>query len=153
MLSIAVGCDTNAEGMKNALVAFIKELGFANITDYGSASLYPELAFKLSTSVSEGKYDRGILLCGTGIGMCISANKVPGVYAAVLENPYSAERAQLSNMANIACFGAQTTGLETAKKLLKIWLDVTYTPNERSEPKLKLIRDYENVCPGETKAT
>jgi ribose 5-phosphate isomerase B len=147
MLSIAVGCDINAEDMKNKLVEYLKSLGYKRIADFGSTSIYPEVGIKLATAVSEGKYDRGLLLCGTGIGMCIAANKVPGIYAAVLENAYSAERAQLSNAANIATMGAQTIGIENAKKLLKIWLDVQYDPNSRSEQKVNYIREYETgVC-------
>jgi ribose 5-phosphate isomerase B len=143
MISIAIGCDINAEDMKKKLIEYLALLGYNDITDFGSSSIYPEVAIKLATAVSEGKHDRGILLCGTGIGMCIAANKVPGVYAAVLENAYSAERAQLSNAANIAAMGAQTIGIENAKKLLKIWLDVQYDPNSRSEPKVNYIREYE----------
>lgn len=147
MLSIAIGCDVNAEEMKNKIVEFLDSLGYKNITDYGSTDLYPRVAVKVATAISRGKHDRGILLCGTGIGMCIAANKVPGVYAAVLENPYSAERAQLSNNAAIATLGAQTMGIENAKKLLKIWLDVQYKPGGRSDPKLNCIREYEKtVC-------
>lgn len=145
MFSIAIGCDPNADDMKKKLVDFLNSQGYKDITDYGSADLYPEVAIKLATSVSEGKHDRGILICGTGIGMCIAANKVPGVYAAVLENAYSAERAQLSNSANIITFGSQTIGIENAKKLLKIWLEVKYIPGERSEPKINCIREYEKI--------
>jgi ribose 5-phosphate isomerase B len=143
MLSIAVGCDVNAEDMKQKLMEYLRSLGYEDVTDFGSSSIYPEVGIKLATAVSEGKYDRGLLLCGTGIGMCIAANKVPGVYAAVLENAYSAERAQLSNAANVVTMGAQTIGIENAKKLLKIWLEVRYDPNSRSEPKVNYIREYE----------
>jgi ribose 5-phosphate isomerase B len=145
MYSIAIGCDFNADEMKNELIDFLKELGYTRIADYGSSKLYPEIALKLASAVADGDHDRGILLCGTGIGMCVAANKVPGVYAAVLENAYSAERAQLSNCANIVTFGFQTIGIENAKKLLKIWLDVQYAPSERSEPKLSLIKEYEKM--------
>ena len=145
MLSIAIGCDINADEMKKKLMDYLDSLGYKNIKDYGSTDLYPKVAIELATAVSEGKYDRGILICGTGIGMCIIANKVPGAYAAVLENAYSAERAQLSNNANIATFGAQTIGVENAKKLLKIWLELQYIPGERSEPKIQLIKEYEKT--------
>lgn len=145
MVSIGIGCDSNAEEMKKKLLDYLDSLGYQSVTDYGSADLYPTVAIKVATAVSEGKHDRGILICGTGIGMCIAANKVPGVYAAVLENPYSAERAQLSNNANVIAFGAQTIGIENAKKLLKIWLELHYCPTERSEPKIECIREYEKT--------
>ena len=144
MLSIAIGCDTNGNEMKNLLMDYLDSLGYKNITDFGSAEMYPKMAIKLASAVSEGFHDRGILVCGTGIGMCIAANKVKGIYAAVLENAYSAERAQLSNKANVVTFGSQTIGIENAKKLLKIWLESQYSPGGRSEPKLELIREYEN---------
>ena len=145
MLSIGIGCDVNAEEMKKKLIEYLDSLGYRNITDYGSTDLYPKIAIEVATAVSEGKQDRGILICGTGIGMCIAANKVPGVYAAVLENAYSAERAQLSNNANVITFGSQTIGIENAKKLLKIWLEGKYSPTERSEQKVNCIREYERA--------
>jgi ribose 5-phosphate isomerase B len=70
MLSIAVGCDVNAEDMKQKLLGYLKSLGYEDVTDF--SSIYPEIGIKLATAVSEGKYDRGVLLCGTGIGMCIA---------------------------------------------------------------------------------
>ena len=151
MFSIGIGCDINADEMKKKLVEYLNSEGYNDVTDYGSTDLYPNVAIKVATDVSKGKLDRGILICGTGIGMCVSANKVPGVYAAVLENAYSAERAQLSNNANIVTFGSQTNGIENVKKLLKIWLNVQYVPNERSEPKIQLIREYENSVYSHTK--
>lgn len=81
------------------------------------------------------KIARGILICGTGIGVSIAANKVPGAYAALVNNVYQAQRAQLSNNANIITLGAQVTGIELAKCLVKEYLSVTFDPESRSMPK------------------
>ena len=85
------------------------------------------------------KIARGILICGTGIGVSIAANKVPGAYAALVNNVYQAQRAQLSNNANIITLGAQVTGIELAKCLLS----VTFNPESRSMPKVARITEYE----------
>ena len=86
------------------------------------------------------EYDRGILICGTGIGVCIAANKVKGVYAALLNNVYQAERAQLSNNANVITLGAQVTGIELGKCLVREYLANTAS---RSGPKVQAIVEYE----------
>ena len=89
------------------------------------------------------KIARGILICGTGIGVSIAANKVPGAYAALVNNVYQAQRAQLSNNANIITLGAQVTGIELAKCLVKEYLSVTFDPGSRSMPKVARITEYE----------
>ena len=89
------------------------------------------------------EYDRGILICGTGIGVCIAANKVKGVYAALLNNVYQAERAQLSNNANVITLGAQVTGIELGKCLVREYLAKTYDSASRSGPKVQAIVEYE----------
>jgi ribose 5-phosphate isomerase B len=97
----------------------------------------------VATAVAEGKYDRGILICGTGIGVCIAANKVPGAYAALVNNVYQAQRASLSNNANIITMGAQVTGIEVAKMMVDEYLSCTFDPQSRSMPKVQRIYDYE----------
>ncbi|MFS8630919.1 MAG: ribose 5-phosphate isomerase B [Bacillales bacterium] len=128
-MKIAIGADHNAFKMKEALKEYIKELGH-EVIDYGCHSEeevdYPGIAFDLATGVAEGKADRGILVCGTGIGMAIAANKVPGIRAAQCHDTYSAERAQLSNNAQIITLGAKVIGLETAKKVVETYLSVTF---------------------------
>jgi ribose 5-phosphate isomerase B len=90
-----------------------------------------------------GKYKRGILICGTGIGVSIAANKVPGAYAALCSDAYSTERSIKSNNANIMTLGAQVVGPELAKTLVKIWMRSEYTPGGRSEPKIQRIHEYD----------
>lgn len=142
---IAIGCDPNAAELKEALKEFMAAEGYA-FEDFGSEDpIYPNVAFKVAEAVAAGKFDRGVLVCGTGIGMSIAANKVPGAYAALLADPYSAERAIKSNKTNIATFGAQTMGPYVAKALLKIWLEAEWEPGTRSEPKVQRILDYAAV--------
>lgn len=143
MAKVAIGCDPNASGLKNVLINHLKELGH-EVEDFGSDDpIYANTAIDVAEAVAARKFDRGVLLCGTGIGVSISANKVPGAYAALVADPYSAERARKSNNANIMCMGAQTTGTEVAKYLLGIWMASEYTPGGRSEPKINRICEYE----------
>jgi ribose 5-phosphate isomerase B len=141
-MNIAIGCDPNAAGLKGVLIDHIKELGYL-CHDYGSDDpIYANVAIEVTEAVVAGKHDRGILLCGTGIGMCIAASKVPGAYAAVCQDPYSTERSILSNNANIMTLGSQVVGAELAKSLVTVWLNVTYISGSRSEPKIQRISEY-----------
>ena len=97
----------------------------------------------MGEAVAAKEYDRGILICGTGIGVCIAANKVKGVYAALLNNVYQTERAQLSNNANVITLGAQVTGIELGKCLVREYLANTYDSASRSGPKVQAIVEYE----------
>lgn len=142
MKSVLIGCDPNAADLKNSIIAHIESLGHT-CTDAGSEDpIYANVAIQVAEEVAAGKYDRGIIVCGTGIGVCIAANKVPGAYAALCSDVYSAERSVLSNNCNVMTMGAQVIGEELAKKLAEIWLGVTYVPGGRSEPKIQRIIDY-----------
>lgn len=99
---------------------------------------YPDVALPLAEKVAAGVYDRGILVCGTGAGMAICANKVPGVRAVCCHDPYTAERAQKSNNAQIMTLGAQVIGPETAKMLVDLWLTAEFAGG-RSLPKVAKI--------------
>lgn len=142
MKKIAVGCDPNASELNEVIKKHLVDLGY-EWEDYGSDDpIYANVAIKVAEAVAAGKHDRGILLCGTGIGMCIAANKVPGAYAANCFDPYSTERSRKSNNANILTFGSKVIGLELAKSLVSIWMNSDYTPGGRSEPKIQRIYDY-----------
>ena len=139
---VAIGCDPNASSLKEIIKTHLETLGY-EWEDYGSEdSIYANVAFKVAEAVAAGKHERGILLCGTGIGMCIAANKVPGSYAALCSDPYSTERSRKSNNANIMTLGAQVLGSELVKTLVSIWMDSEYTPGGRSEPKVQRILEY-----------
>lgn len=143
-MKIAIGCDPNAVDYKTALIPFIEKLGH-EVRDFGSDDpVYAHTAIALGEAVAAKECDRGILICGTGIGVCIAANKVKGVYAAEVNNIYQAERAQLSNSANVITMGAQVVGLELAKCFVREYLKNTFDPNSRSAPKVAAILNYES---------
>ena len=142
-MKIAIGCDPNATGLKEMIKRHLNDRGY-EWEDYGSNDpIYANVALKVAEAVASGKHQRGILICGTGIGMCIAANKVPGAYAALCSDAYSTERSRKSNNANIMTMGAQVIGPELAKTLVTIWMNAEYTPGERSEPKVQRICQYE----------
>lgn len=128
-LKIGIGSDHNAFDMKSELKKHIESLG-VEVIDYGCFSAdevdYPNIAFNVAENVRKGTVERGILCCGTGIGMAIAANKVPGVRAAQAHDTYSAERAQLSNNAHIITIGSKVIGIEAAKKITESYLGVTF---------------------------
>ncbi len=143
MKPVAIGCDPNAAAMKAVVVKVLQEMGHT-VQDYGSDDvIYANVAIQVAEAVAAGKHDRGILICGTGIGMSIAANKVPGAYAALVSDPYSAERAAKSNNANIITLGAFTVGAEVAKVLVKTWMQSQWTPGTGSQPKVDRILAYE----------
>ena len=142
MKKIAIGCDPNAAALKEAIKKHLTELGF-EWEDYGSDDpIYANVPITVAEAVAAGKHDRGILMCGTGIGMCLAANKVAGAYAALCSDPYSTDRSIKSNNVNIMTMGAQVMGIELAKTLVTIWMKSTYTPGGRSELKVQRIHEY-----------
>jgi ribose 5-phosphate isomerase B len=142
MKKVAIGCDPNAAFLKEIIKKHLSDLGY-EWEDYGSDDpVYANVAFEVAEAVASGKHDRGILMCGTGIGMSIAANKVPGAYAALCSDAYSTERSRKSNNANIMTMGAFTLGAELAKTLVTIWMESEYTPGGRSEPKIQRIYEY-----------
>ena len=142
-MKLVFGCDPNAEDFKQQLMEHARSLGH-EVTDFGSTDpIYARVAFKVGEAVAAKEFDRGILLCGTGIGVSIAANKVPGCYAACIHDVYQAERAQLSNMANVITMGSQVIGINLAKALMEEYLANTWDPNCRSFDKVQAILDYE----------
>ncbi|MDD5017542.1 MAG: RpiB/LacA/LacB family sugar-phosphate isomerase [Eubacteriales bacterium] len=142
-MKLAVGCDPNAAACKKNIIKTCLMLGH-DVIDMGSKDpIYANTAFRVAEYVVAGCADRGILICGTGIGMSIAANKVQGAYAALISDIYSAVRACKSNNANIACFGAFTIGEKLVSELVKVWLDARYVSGTSSEAKFQCIKDYE----------
>jgi ribose 5-phosphate isomerase B len=143
-MNIGFGCDPNATGLKEALMARARELGH-EVVDFGSEDpIYPHTAITVAEAVAAGRVDRGVVLCGTGIGVSIAANKVEGAYCALLSDVYQAQRATLSNNANMIAMGAQVIGVEVAKCLLSEYMAHTYDPASRSAPKVASIYEYES---------
>ncbi len=145
--SIAIGSDDAATDLKNTLMNYLKDQGF-QVEDYGDLCIdgtsYPDIAYELATSIKSGKHQRGILLCGTGIGMAITANKVSGIRAAQAHDTYSAQRARKSNDAQILTLGARVVGSELAKEIVKAFLESEFEAG-RSGPKVERIQFYENA--------
>ncbi|MGE5236966.1 MAG: ribose 5-phosphate isomerase B [Acidobacteriota bacterium] len=129
MPPVAVGSDDAGYALKERVAARLRETGYP-VTDFGCYSPepvdYPDVAFDLASAVARGEFTRGILICGTGIGMAIAANKVPGVRAAQAHDPYSAERARKSNDAQILTLGARVIGAELALSLVDTWLHAEF---------------------------
>ncbi|MBQ7879723.1 MAG: RpiB/LacA/LacB family sugar-phosphate isomerase [Clostridia bacterium] len=143
-MKIVFGSDPNATDFKYKLMDYVKELGY-EVFDLGSDDpIYANVAIECAKAVAAKKYDRGILVCGTGIGVSIAANKVKGAYAACIHDVYQAQRAQLSNSANIITMGSQVVGIELAKCMVKEYLSLTFDPNGRSKNKVERIFDFEN---------
>ena len=143
-MKIAFGCDPNATEFKLQLMDYVKGLGH-EVADFGSDDpIYANTAIEVAQAVAGGKYDRGIVVCGTGIGVSIAANKVKGAYEACIHDVYQAQRAELSNHANIITMGSQVIGIQLAKELVKEYLSVEWDPNCRSVDKVQRIVDFEN---------
>jgi len=144
-MKIAIGCDHNALELKNAIIGLLKERK-VEYEDFGTFTKdpidYPDIAKKVAYAIAEGKFERGILLCGTGLGMAIAADKVKGIRAAACCNIYQAERAIKSNNAQIMTMGSQVIGIELAKLLVIAWLDSEFQGG-RSERKVKKIMEIE----------
>lgn len=143
-MKIAVGCDPNAHVAKEEIIEYIKKNNLGEVTDFGSDDpIYANVAIEVAEAVVRGDYDRGILFCGTGLGMSLAANKVKGAYAALLSDVYSAKRARLSNDANIACLGAFTIGNKLREELVYAFLTNEFEPGCSSQPKVDAMRAYE----------
>ncbi len=143
-MKIAIGCDPNAQEAKEQMIAYLTKKGYGEVTDFGSEDpIYAHTAIAVGEAVASGEYDRGVLICGTGLGVCIAANKVRGAYAAVCSDVYSAQRARLSNDANILCMGAFTTGPKVRELLADAFFTDEFVPGCSSQPKVDAYHEYD----------
>jgi len=153
--SVAIGCDEAACELKETLKVFIESLGYT-VQDFGTHNgqpvLYPDIALVVAEAIRAGKHTRGVLLCGTGIGMAMSANKVPGIRAAQAHDTYSAERAAKSNDAQIVALGARVIGPELAKAIVKSFLASEFEGG-RSVPKVERMAEIERLATSAGRAT
>ncbi len=146
---VIVGCDEAGFDHKSAILADLqKDPRVESVEDYGVYSTdddqaYPNVAIAVAEAIRDGKADRGLLFCGTGIGVAISANKVPGIRATVAHDGYSVERSVLSNNCQILTMGGRVIGRELARRLAKEWLDYEFDPATKSREKVALITAYE----------
>lgn len=138
---IGIGCDHNGLQLKKVLKEHLLRKGY-RVDDIGTATEepidYPDIGATLAELVRDGKYDLGILICGTGAGMAIAANKVPGVRAVCVSDPYTAERARASNNAQIITLGAQVVGPKVATKLVDIWLESKFQGGDSARKVAKI---------------
>lgn len=146
MKTIAIGADDAAYAFRDAIVNYLTDQGIA-VVDYSSDKrendYYPDVAHDVAMAIKQGEHERGILICGTGIGMSIVANKVPGVRAAQCHDTFSAERARKSNNAQIITLGARVIGAELGKKIIQTWLESEYEGGG-SAAKVERIDYYQN---------
>ena len=144
-MKIVIGCDEAGCGLKHIIIDLLQKEGI-EVTDEGCRDdevvLYPNIAERVANIVADGEADRGILICGTGIGMAMAANKVKGIRAAVCHDPFSTERSRKSNDAQIMCMGARVIGPELAKMLVKLWLTCDFAGGG-SAPKVEAIKQME----------
>jgi ribose 5-phosphate isomerase B len=128
-MKIAIGNDHTAVDLKNQIAAHIRSRGhevFDKGTNDASASDYPVCAEKTARAVANGEADCAVIICGTGAGVSITANKVRGIRAVACSEPYSAMLAKQHNNANVLCFGARVVGVELAKMIVDSWLDAEF---------------------------
>ncbi|KAF9882675.1 hypothetical protein FE257_005649 [Aspergillus nanangensis] len=153
-LRIAMACDEAGHEYKEAIKKVLENHHLvASIIDVGVDSpadktAYPHPAVEAALLVRNGEADRALLICGTGMGVAISANKVPGIRAVTAHDPFSVERSVLSNDAQVLCFGQRVIGVELAKKLASEWVQHRFDPKSPSAQKIAAIHEYESSLAG-----
>lgn len=150
-MKIVLACDHGGYRLKEVIKSYLEELGVEYV-DYGTYSEesvdYPDFAYKAAKGIVNGEADRGIFICGTGIGISIAANKVRGIRAALCYNAYAAEMSRRHNDANVLCLGGRVLGDELAKRIVKAWLETPFE-GERHERRVnKIHRIEQNECGG-----
>lgn len=144
-MKIGIGNDHAAVEMKQQITEYLKELGHEVVnfgTDTNASCDYPEYGEKVGRAVAGKEVDLGILICGTGVGISLAANKVKGVRAVVCSEPYSAKMSKQHNNTNILAFGARVIGIEMAKMIVKEWLDAEFE-GDRHQRRVDMIMAIE----------
>lgn len=144
-MKIALGGDSAGKPLIDVIEAHLKAKGQHDVTNMSQSGFYADLSAKVAGAVIDGSADRAILCCGTGIGVCISANKVPGIRAALTHDTYSAERAAKSNNAQIITMGARVIGPELAKAIVDMWLASEFDPKGTSKDNVAAIDRLDHV--------
>ena len=145
-MKIAIGCDHGALDLKNVLVAHLKDKGY-EIADFGTYTAascdYPEFAAAAAKAVASGQCDKGIVLCTTGIGVSIAANKVHGIRCALLHDLESARLTRLHNDTNMMALGAAVLEEDFALQLADVWLSTEFSQEERHKRRIAMVMDLE----------
>ncbi|WP_105566587.1 ribose-5-phosphate isomerase [Microbacterium halophytorum] len=149
-LRIVIGGDDAGYGYKETIKMDLEQNpGVASVVDVGVAedghTPYPTVAIEAAERVARGEADRAILICGTGLGVAISANKVPGIRAVTAHDSFSVERSVLSNNAQVLCMGQRVVGIELARRLAKEWLTYRFDETSASAEKVAVIGKYEST--------
>lgn len=153
---VAIGSDDAGYDYKEKIKAdFLADDRVTEVIDVGVGAgetfpYYPTSAIAVATHVAEGKADRGLLICGTGLGMAIAADKVPGVRAVTAHDSYSVERSVLSNNAQVLCMGQRVVGIELARRLAREWLSYEFDESSPSAAKVAVITEYEDSLKGDS---
>jgi len=147
-LRLVVGADDAGFDYKEILRRDLEnDPRVASVVDVGVTAdghtAYPHVAVEAARMVAEGKADRALLVCGTGLGVAIAANKVHGIRAVTAHDSFSVERSVLSNDAQVLCFGQRVVGIELARRLAREWLGYTFDPESPSCSKVRAIEEYE----------
>lgn len=145
-MKLAIAGDSAGEDLAKVLAGHLKdrfEISEVSRTEAGPDAFYANLSDRVANGILDGTYDKAILVCGTGIGVCISANKVPGIRAALTHDTYSAERAALSNNAQIITMGSRVIGPEVAKSVADAFLAQTFDDNGRSVGNVAAINEVD----------
>ncbi|MDD4508473.1 MAG: ribose 5-phosphate isomerase B [Eubacteriaceae bacterium] len=128
-MKIAIGCDHGGFDLKQVIIPFLKEQS-VDVVDVGTYSTesvdYPDYGLKVAEAVTGGKAERGIAICGTGVGICITVNKVPGIRGSLCTNEYMAELTRRHNDSNMLVLGGRVIGDELAKNIVKVWLNTPF---------------------------
>ena len=146
-MRVAIDCDEAGTGLKRVLTEHLQSLGVEveDLNLLGSKKVdYPDVGYNLAHRIAAKDFDRGVLICGTGLGMAMIANKVEGVYAGVCHDVYSAERLRKSNNAQVLTMGARVVGPELARVIVTAWLRSEFEAG-RSAPKVARMRELEEL--------
>jgi RpiB/LacA/LacB family sugar-phosphate isomerase len=138
-MKIVLGADSAGKPLLDVIAAHLAGKAGLEVTDMSQSGFYADIADRAASAIVAGEYERGVLFCGTGIGVCISANKVPGIRAALTHDSYSADRAAKSNNAQIITMGARVIGPELAKTIVDAWLAASFDPNGPSAGNVQAI--------------
>jgi RpiB/LacA/LacB family sugar-phosphate isomerase len=144
-MKIALGGDSAGKPLIDEIEAHLKSKAGYEVANLSQPGFYADISANVANAVKAGMYDRAILCCGTGIGVCISANKVPGIRAALTHDTYSAERAAKSNNAQIITMGARVIGPELAKAIVDAWLASEFDPQGPSAANVEAINRLDTL--------
>ena len=146
-MRVAIAADHAGFSIKDELIHLVQKLGH-DVIDLGTYDHkpvdYPDFAIKVGKSIQEYESDRGILICGSGVGVCVAANKLKGVYASVCHDTYSAHQGVEHDNMNVLCLGSRIIGIELIKELVRTFLAAKFVEEERFIRRMNKIKNFEN---------